>query len=107
MVDQAEIHRKAVSSKIEERKDAAYQFKYNFAVLPDKEQVWEDLVRLTHDENGDVRWHAIYAIDVAFQHVSDKEHAWKDLHRLTDPMRRQFCAVRCSKCDRCGFSAYS
>ncbi len=83
MVDQAEIHRKAASGEVEERKDAAHQFTYNFAVLPDKEQVWEDLVRLTHDENGDVRWHAIYAIDVAFQHVSDKEHAWKDLHRLT------------------------
>ena len=83
MVDQAEIHRKAVSNDVEERKDAAHQFKYNFAVLHDKEQVWKDLVRLTHDENGDVRWQAIYAIDVAFQQVSSKEHAWKDLHRLT------------------------
>jgi HEAT repeat protein len=82
MVDQVEIHRKAVSSEVEERKDAARQFKYNFAVLPDKEQVWKDLVRLTHDENGDVRWRAIYVIDVAFQHTSDKEQAWKDLHRL-------------------------
>ena len=83
MVDQAEIHRKAVSNDVEERKDAAHQFKYNFAVLHDKEQVWKDLVRLTHDENGDVRWQAIYAIDVAFQQASSKEHAWKDLHRLT------------------------
>ncbi|MEA3281409.1 MAG: HEAT repeat domain-containing protein [Euryarchaeota archaeon] len=82
MVDQAEIHRKVVSGEVKERKDAAHQFKYNFAVLPDKEQVWEDLVRLAHDENGDVRWHAIYTIDVVFQHVSDKEQAWKDLHRL-------------------------
>jgi hypothetical protein len=40
MVDQAEIHRKAVSDEVEERKEAVRQLKRNFADLPDKKKAW-------------------------------------------------------------------
>jgi hypothetical protein len=38
MADQAEIHRKSVSDKVEERREAVRQLECNFAVLPDKNQ---------------------------------------------------------------------
>jgi HEAT repeat protein len=83
MVDQAEIHRNAVSCEVEERKEAADQLRDNFTDLPDKEEAWKDLHRLTEDEDGDVRWGATFALGSAFQHVPDKKQACEDLHRLT------------------------
>jgi HEAT repeat protein/ubiquinone/menaquinone biosynthesis C-methylase UbiE len=82
MADQAEIHRKAVSGKVEDRREAADQLWDNFAVLPDKKQAWEDLHLLTQDKDWDVRRHAACAIGAAFQHILDKEQAFKDLHEL-------------------------
>ena len=83
MVDQAEIHRKAMSGKIGERRDAVWQLRINFAILPDKEQAWKDLHRLTHDEDDFVRSGVADAFGTAFPHIPDKEQAWKDLHQLT------------------------
>ena len=83
MVDQAEIHRKAISSEVEERERALEQFYSNFAVLPDKQQAWGDIIRLTHDKYDEVRSGAAYALGAIFQHIPYKEQALKDLHRLT------------------------
>ena len=82
MVDQAEIHRNAVSGEVEERKEAADQLRDNFTDLPDKEEAWKDLHRLTEDEDMSVRWRAADAIGAAFPHIPDKEQAWEYLHRL-------------------------
>jgi len=86
MVDQVEIHRKVVSDDVEERKEAVRQLKRNFAVLSDKKKAWEDLIRLirlTHDEDRNVRTGAAYTLGSAFQCVSDKDEIWEDLHQLT------------------------
>ncbi len=83
MADQAEIHRKAVSSEDEERREAAKQLQANFAVLPDKKQAWDDLIRLAQDEDWRVRSDAANAVGTAFPLIPDKEQAWNDLHRLT------------------------
>ena len=83
MVDQAEIHRKAVSGDAGERQWAADQLRSDFAVLPDKEAAWKDLIKLTRDEESDVRWRAAIALSSVFQHVPDKKAAWKDLIQLT------------------------
>ena len=82
MVGQAEIHSKAMSNEVEERKEAAEQLCNNFAVLPDKEQAWNDLIQLTRDKDGDMQWGAAKALGFAFQHIPDKGQAWNDLHRL-------------------------
>jgi len=55
MIDQAGIHRKALSSNLEDRRDAASQLRESFATIPDKEAAWKDLVRLTGDDNSYVR----------------------------------------------------
>ena len=79
MVDQAEIHRKVVSGDVEESMGAVEQLRRNFAVLPDKKQAWNDLIRLAQDGNSNIRWDVIDALDSTFQHVLDKEGAWTDL----------------------------
>ncbi|MCK4733326.1 MAG: hypothetical protein KAT65_12805, partial [Methanophagales archaeon] len=82
MVDQAEIHRKVVSSEVEERREAAEQLYINFTDLLDKEQAWQDLIRLIQDKDYFVQWSASRALGLAFPHVPDKEQAWQDLHWL-------------------------
>src|SRR5690606_32583382 len=44
---------------------------------------WDDLHRLTSDEDIDVRSSAALALGSAFSHVPDKQQAWDYLHRLT------------------------
>ena len=83
MVDQAEIHRKVASGNFGERREGVEQLRNNFADLPDKDAAWEDLTRLTRDENSDVRRGAAVALGSAFQYVPDKDAVWEDLHRLT------------------------
>lgn len=83
MVEQPKIHRKSRSEKVEERKEAAEQFGEYFAILEDKQQAWDDLHKLTSDNDSYVRWRTAVAIGIVFTHVLDKKQAWFDLHRLT------------------------
>ncbi len=64
MVDQAEIHRMARSEDVEERTRAVDKLKNNFAILVNKEQSWDDLHRLTQDNNDSVRWRAADALGI-------------------------------------------
>jgi HEAT repeat protein len=47
--------------------------------VPDKQQSWNDLLRLTNDKDRDVRSRAASALGSAFSHVPDKQLAWNDL----------------------------
>jgi len=69
LVDQAEIHRKSLSYKLEDRREAASQISNNFANLPDKEAAWQDLHRLTADVYGEVRSDAASSLGTAFSAV--------------------------------------
>ena len=82
MIDQTEIHRKANSSSLKDRIEAIDALREAFSQIPDKDQNWKDLHRLTQDENGYVRWRATDALGSAFGQVPDKGLAWKDLLRL-------------------------
>ena len=65
-----------------------------FSQVPDKQQAWNDLHRLTNDEDSYVRSKAAYALGSAFSQVPDKQQAWNDLHRLTndeDSFVRTYC----------------
>jgi HEAT repeat protein/predicted amidohydrolase len=80
---------------IDVRRGASNALGYAFQHVPDKDEAWKDLIRLTGDKNGDEQWQEEYALGFffhqgpaytlgsAFQHVPDKDEAWKDLHRLT------------------------
>ena len=83
MVNQDEIHRMAQSEDVEERREAAWQLRSDFANLLDKEHATNDLLTLTKDEDCGVRRGAAYALGHAFQHVTDKEQATKNLLVLT------------------------
>ncbi len=45
---------------------------YAFPHMPDKQKAWNDLIKLTNDEDSDVRSKAASAIGSAFFHVPDK-----------------------------------
>jgi len=84
LVDQAElIHIKTSSDKVEERIEAVGQISYTFAILPDKDAAFNDLIRLTDDEDWIVRFRAVEALGAVFPHVPDKNVAWQVLHQLT------------------------
>ncbi len=97
MVNQAEIHKKILSNEAKELIDAVQQLRNYFAILPDKKQAWEDLQRLIHDTDGEVRRGAAYALCLAYPHTSDKIKAWNDLHELAQKnslvRREAACAI--------------
>lgn len=81
MIDQEELHRKSKSDRVEDRKKAAIELGNNFAYLPDKNQGWNDLYRLSTDSSGSVWIEAAYKLGQCFSYVPDKLQAWEDLHR--------------------------
>ncbi len=83
MSSQAEIHEMISSTKAEDRKDAASALVSALALLPDKTQGWQDLLRLTQDQDSDVRMIAARALGFAFSLQPDKDQRWQDLIRLS------------------------
>ena len=85
MIDQVEIHRLVQSEDVEERRWVVVELKINFASLNDEKQAWDDLHRLTQDNDEYVRRHAADALGACYSHVPEgyKKQAWDDLHRLT------------------------
>jgi hypothetical protein len=83
LINQVEIHRKSLSSEVEERREAVEQIRINVAELPDKEQAWADLLRLTKDKDIIVKLSAASSLGHVFSDVPDKKKAWTDLLRVT------------------------
>jgi len=73
------------SENTEKHKEAVDQLKTNFVFLPNKDQAWQDLHRLTQDDNSYVRMRAASALGSAFSSIPNAsiDQAWEDLHRLT------------------------
>lgn len=82
MPDQAEIHEKCISEKIEDRRKAAELLRSHFSNLLDKDQAWKDLCSLILDNDNSVRRVAARTLKEAFNQVPDKERAWQDLLRF-------------------------
>ena len=82
MVDQEKIHNRCLSNDPEALIYALEELKNFFFFMPDKQQAWNDLLRLTSDKNHDVRSSAFRALDSAFFDIPDKQQAWNDLLRL-------------------------
>jgi len=83
LFSQAEIHEMAASRKAEDRKRAAnFLGRNGFPLLPDKDQGWQDLIRLARDQDYPVRWYAVEALGTSFALLPDKDKAWQDLIKL-------------------------
>jgi len=82
MIDQSEIHEKAVSPTIEDRREAVRFLKSGFSQFLDKLLAWQDLRGLTQDEDSSVRMGAAFALESAFCHITDKSEAWRNIVRL-------------------------
>ncbi|KAF5416805.1 MAG: hypothetical protein C5S49_04310 [Candidatus Methanogaster sp.] len=70
---------------------AAGALRSNFQYVSDKDEAWEDLIRMTQDDNRVVRLLVADALGSNFQYVSDKDVAWKDLIRLTQDKDSSVC----------------
>jgi HEAT repeat protein len=95
LVDQEIIHNQCLSDNLEERKHALEELKIFFSSMPDKQQAWNDLIRLTNDEDKSLRYRAASALGSAFSQVPDKQKVWNDLIRLTkekDTLARSWVA---------------
>jgi len=83
LVNQGKIHRKSLSAKVKDRRKAVDRLRANYPFFLDKGAAWQDLIRLTGDEDSSVRSRAAEALGAAFSAVPDKGAAWQDLIRLT------------------------
>ena len=99
VIDQAEIHIYANSNRQENHYRAIHIMQEFFLELPDKIQAWQDLHKLTQDEDYYVRRGAAYTLRSVFKYAPDKETAWKDLHKLTQDKDRE---VRWAAADTLG-----
>jgi HEAT repeat protein len=79
LIDQEEIHRQCLSNDPKERTKALNKLRENFSSLTNRQQAWNDLSRLTTDEDILVRRAAAYSLGSAFSQVPDKQKAWNDL----------------------------
>jgi HEAT repeat protein len=75
LVDQEKIHNQCLGNDPKERIHALDQLKDFFSSMPDKQQAWNDLLRLTNDEDSDVRKEAASALGSALSQVLDKQQA--------------------------------
>ena len=62
---------------------AADTIRFIYSRLPYKEKAWEDLIRITEDEDIDPRFDTGDLLGSVFSYVPDKVKAWNDLIRLT------------------------
>jgi HEAT repeat protein len=83
LIDQEIIHNLCLSEDPEERIKALEQLKENFSLLPNKQQAWDDLHRLTNDKDSSVRSSVVATIGSALPHISSKREAWNDIHILS------------------------
>lgn len=81
---QKKIHNKCLSNDPKERLQAMNQLRHNLTSLPNKQQVWNDLVQLASDQNNDIKYPSASALFSAFYQLPDenKSRVWKDLHKL-------------------------
>lgn len=84
MIDQEEIHDQCISEDPKEREKALKQLKDKFSLMPNRKQAWNDLHRLTNDNDRNVRSRAVYVLGSVFSHVPAKQKAWNDLRRFTN-----------------------
>jgi FOG: HEAT repeat len=88
LIDQEEIHNQCLSKDSKERRHALGELNNLFSLIPDKQQAWNDLHRLTNDENSEVRSMVAEALGSVYSQVPDKQQAWENLIRLIKDVDR-------------------
>ena len=78
-MDQDELLRKCFCDNPEKSRNAVCEVGLYFDLLPDKQRVWDELIKLTSSEDRNVRREVSKALGTVIQDVPDKEKVWKDL----------------------------
>lgn len=100
MVDQEKIQNQCLSDDLEERIHALEELEDFFSIIPDKQQAWNVLLRLTNDQDSWVRAKAASTLGYVFSQMPNKQQAFKDLIKLTtnkdDNLRSSAACALCS-----------
>ena len=79
------IHILCLSEDPKERFQALKLLRYSrLSLLPDKQQMWNDLIRLANDQDNYISIDTSSVLRFAFDQVPDKQQAWNDLLILTN-----------------------
>jgi HEAT repeat protein len=62
--------------------EAAESFEVGLGQIPNKDQLWKDILKLIYHEDQLVQEGGLYALASVFMHVSDKGDAWQDILKL-------------------------
>lgn len=84
LVDQEEFHDKYLFDGSKKNTKPLEQSDKNLSSLLDKQQIWNNLIKLTTDKDYLVSSKAADALISAFSQVPDKQQAWKQLIKLTN-----------------------
>jgi len=57
--------------------------RFALSYVIDKQETWNDLIKLTKDENNYVRWIVSETLGYAFLYTPDKVNAWNDILKLS------------------------
>jgi len=84
-IDQNKIHNQLYSNNPRERIKALKQIRYNFSLLSDKQQAWNDLIQLINDQIYDIKYGAVSTLYFVFFQLPDKQQAKArdDLEKLS------------------------
>jgi len=103
LIDQEKIHKQCLSEDPEERIKALEQLKDNFSLFSDKQQAWNDLIRLTTYKDSSLRSRAVYFLRSVFYKLLGEQQSWNDIRKL---IADEDSSVRSEAADALG-SAFS
>ncbi|HII01800.1 TPA: hypothetical protein HA351_09195, partial [Methanosarcinaceae archaeon] len=85
MIDQDIVHDKIFSPLSSERIEAMGQISASFESIPDREQAFEDMLKLSSDKFDEVRESAVFALSTVFSKLpeSGKIQTWERFVNLT------------------------
>ncbi|WP_440955034.1 HEAT repeat domain-containing protein [Methanosarcina sp. Mfa9] len=83
VIDQETLHDGTLNPFMEEKIDALNQLSTNFEFLPDREQAFDDMLRLSSDKDKLVAETAVKTLELVYPHVSDRKRLWTKLAGLT------------------------
>ncbi|AKB23137.1 hypothetical protein [Methanosarcina sp. WH1] len=82
MIDQETLHDRTLNPFMEEKIDALKQLSTNFEFLPDREQAFDDMLRLSSDKDNLVKETAVKTLELVYPHVPDRKKLWTKLAGL-------------------------
>lgn len=83
VIDQETLHDRTLNPFMEEKIDVLNQLSANFEFLSNREQAFDDMLRLSSDKDNLVAENAVKTLELVYPHVLDRKKLWTKLAGLT------------------------